>query len=66
MQRARWFLRIDILTRLGEAFSYDDIQYQDRLFESIPVHVATPETFYRMKKETLRWKDRLDVEKLKE
>ncbi len=57
---------IDILTRLGEALSYDDIQYQDRLFEGIPVRVATPETLYRMKKDTLRWKDRLDAEKLKE
>ena len=57
---------IDILTRLGEAFSYEDIEYQEAVFENIPVRVATPETLFRMKKDTLRWKDRLDAEKLKE
>ena len=57
---------IDILTRLGEAFSYEDLEYQDALFEGIPVRVATPETLFRMKKGTLRWKDRLDAEKLRE
>lgn len=57
---------IDILTRLGDAFSYEDIAYQESVFEGIQVRVATPETLFRMKKDTLRWKDRLDAEKLKE
>jgi len=57
---------IDILTRLGEAFAYNDLEFQEALFEGIPVRVATPATLFRMKKDTLRWKDRLDAEQLRE
>jgi Nucleotidyl transferase AbiEii toxin, Type IV TA system len=57
---------IDILSRLGEAFSYDDLEHQEALFEGIPVRVATPRMLYRMKKDTLRWKDRIDAQKIKE
>lgn len=57
---------IDILARLGEAFSYDDLEHQEALFEGIPVRVATPAMLFRMKKDTLRWKDRIDAQKIKE
>ena len=57
---------IDILSRLGEAFSYEDLDHQETLFEGIPVRVATPAMLYRMKKDTLRWKDRIDAQKIKE
>jgi hypothetical protein len=57
---------IDILSRLGEAFSYDDLEYQQAVFDGIPVRVATPSMLYRMKKDTLRWKDRIDAQKIKE
>ena len=57
---------IDILARLGEAFSYDDLECQPAVFDGIPVRVATPRMLYRMKKDTLRWKDRIDAQKIKE
>ncbi len=59
-------LQIDILARLGQAFSFDDIQFEEKLYEGVPVRVATPDMLYRMKKGTLRLRDRADAEALKE
>ncbi len=59
-------LQIDILSRLGQAFSFNDIQFEEKLYRGIPVRVATPEMLYRMKKDTIRLQDRADAEALKE
>jgi acylphosphatase len=59
-------LQIDILARLGQAFSFNDIQFEEKLYEGVPVRVATPEMLYRMKKDTVRLQDHADAEKLKE
>ena len=59
-------LQVDLLSRLGRAFSFEDLRYEDRLYEGVPVRVATPETLYRMKKDTVRLQDRADAETLKE
>jgi len=59
-------LQIDILARLGQAFSFDDIQFEEKLYEGVPVRVATPDMLYRMKKGTIRLRDRADAEALKE
>ena len=59
-------LQIDLLSRLGHAFSYDDLRFETKLYEGIPVRVATPETLYKMKKRTTRLQDRADAETLKE
>jgi hypothetical protein len=56
---------IDILTRLGEAFRFEDLESQRQDFEGVEVSVATPRTLYRMKKDTVRLKDRADAEILK-
>jgi hypothetical protein len=56
---------IDILTRLGEAFRFEDLETQRLPFEGIVVTVVTPRTLYRMKKDTLRPKDRMDAEALR-
>lgn len=48
---------IDILTRLGEAFRYEDLETARVWFEEIPVTVATPRTLIRMKKGTVRPRD---------
>ena len=57
---------IDILARLGEAFAYEEMQFQEQLFDGIPVRVATPAMLYRMKKATVRWKDRIDAQQLRD
>ena len=58
-------LIIDLMTRLGDAFFYEDLQFEERAFEGVPVRVATPGTLYKMKKDTLRLQDRADAEALK-
>ncbi len=40
---------VDILTRLGEAFRYEDITARRLDFDGLAVNVAPPEILYRMK-----------------
>ena len=56
---------IDILSRLGEAFGFEDLESEEKTFDGIPVTVATPKTLYRMKKDTVRLQDRADAEALR-
>lgn len=57
---------IDILVKLGEAFQFDDLDAVRMPFEDLTVSVASPATLYRMKRNTVRLKDRADAELLKE
>jgi len=59
-------LVIDVIARLGSAFDFDDLQSQTLTIEGVPVHVATPATLYRMKRESIRPIDRADAAALKE
>ena len=53
---------IDIVTRLGEKFSFADLDITQVPFEGFRVPVVTPETLYRMKRDTVRAKDRIDAD----
>lgn len=55
---------IDILTRLGERFSYDELEAETVDFDGVPVTIVTARTLYEMKKDTVRAKDRGDAEAL--
>jgi hypothetical protein len=57
---------LDILTRLGEAFVYSDLDYERVELLGIQVNVATPQTLYRMKNGTVRPKDWSDAAALKQ
>ena len=57
---------IDMLVRLGEAFRYEDLEAVRLPFEELTVSVASPATLYRMKRNTVRLKDRADAELLKQ
>jgi len=57
---------IDILTRLGDAFRWEDLELERVPFEGRLVSVATPRMLYRMKKDTVRPKDRIDAEALRQ
>jgi hypothetical protein len=57
-------LSIDILTRLGEAFRYEDLESEMIDMEGLSARVATAETLIRMKKDTVRLQDKADVEAL--
>ena len=58
-------LHLDILTRLGEAFSFQDLEAIRVELDGQLVSVATPRTLYRMKKGTIRPKDWGDAEALR-
>ena len=54
------------MARLGKAFSYDDLDFEMKTYEGIPVRVATARMLFDMKKDTLRLQDRADAEALKQ
>jgi hypothetical protein len=54
-------LVIDVLTSLGTAFRYEDLESEVLSFEGVQVRVATPATLVRMKRNTLRPIDRADA-----
>ncbi len=56
----------DLLTRLGDAFAYDDLEIEEKSTLGIPVRVVTPHTLWRMKKSTVRPTDRIDAQVLAE
>jgi acylphosphatase len=55
---------IDIVTRLGDAFRFADLQTERLPYDDLTVTVVTPRTLYDMKKNTVRGKDRLDADVL--
>jgi hypothetical protein len=59
-------LYFDILTRLGEAATYDTVEAEIKHLEGTRVHVATPAALYRLKKGTMRAKDHEDATALRE
>jgi hypothetical protein len=57
---------IDLLTRLGELFSFESLQSERKLFGDLEVSVVTPRMLYRMKKGTVRphdWGDAARIAK---
>jgi hypothetical protein len=57
---------LDILTKLGEAFTFADLDTERVSFDDVTATVVTPRMLYRMKKAIVRPKDRLDAEVLRE
>lgn len=56
---------IDFLTRLGEVFRYETLDWEVVEFEGVPIRVVTPRMLYTMKKDTVRAKDRIDADMLR-
>ncbi len=56
---------VDILTRLGEEFRFDDLAWERVDFDGLEVSVVTPDMLYRMKKDTVRPRDRIDADHLR-
>lgn len=52
---------IDIMDRIGEAFTYENLSHETITSEGIPIKVATIETLIIMKRGTIRDKDKADV-----
>jgi len=58
-------LYFDLLTRLGEAVSFDSITRETKVVDGVRVSVATPSALYRLKRDTVRAIDRQDAEALR-
>ena len=56
---------VDLLTRLGTAFSFADLEVERVPLGDLMVSVVTPRTLYEMKKDTVRMKDRADADALR-
>lgn len=56
---------IDLLSRLGQAFRYDQIESELVMLGEVPIRVVTPRMLYEMKRDAVRLKDRADAEALK-
>ncbi|MEA3223761.1 MAG: nucleotidyl transferase AbiEii/AbiGii toxin family protein [Thermodesulfobacteriota bacterium] len=59
-------LYIDILSKIGKMFIYEDIDFEIRTIKGIPVRLATAEALYKMKFDTLRPEDKRDAQFLAE
>ena len=59
-------LYFDVMTRLGDAASYDTVEAETKDVDGISVRVATPLALYRLKRSTVRSKDREDAAALRE
>ena len=51
----------DILTRLGEAFRFEDLEIEEKTYGNVRVQVVTPRTLWRLKRDTVRPIDRMDA-----
>jgi hypothetical protein len=59
-------LYLDILTRLGELADYESIEAEVIDVGGIEIRVATPQSLFRLKRNTARPIDRADAEALRE
>ena len=57
---------IDLIARLGDAFEFESLVAETMVIEGVRVRVATPQTLYRMKRDTLRPIDQVDAEALRQ
>lgn len=57
---------IDLISRLGDAFDFEDIEWETMHRDAVAIRVATPRMLLRMKSGTLRPQDRLDAERLRQ
>lgn len=56
---------VDLVSRIGEAFRFEQVESETLAVGDVHVRVATPRMLYRMKKETIRPIDRADALDLK-
>ena len=57
---------IDIVSRLGDAFSFEDLVIDRVALGTTTIAVVSAETLYRMKRDTVRLRDRDDAQRLVE
>jgi Nucleotidyl transferase AbiEii toxin, Type IV TA system len=58
-------LYFDVITRLGDVARFETVDAEDKEFAGTRVRVATPAALYRLKRDTVRAKDREDAAALR-
>jgi hypothetical protein len=56
---------IDFVARLGEAFRFETLESEESTLNGIRVRVVTARQLYEMKRDTVRYKDKIDAEALR-
>jgi predicted nucleotidyltransferase len=56
---------VDLITRIGTAFRYEDLEAEAQVIDGVRVVVATPATLVRMKERTVRPIDKSDADALR-
>lgn len=59
-------LYFDFLTRLGEAYSFASLKSEMAEIEGVPIRVVTAAQLFEMKRHTVRYKDKIDAEALRQ
>jgi predicted nucleotidyltransferase len=59
-------LFIDVISKIGEAFTFEDLRYEELKIEGHTIKIATAETLYKLKEKTYRAIDQNDLIFLKE
>jgi len=57
---------LDVVTRLGTAFTWDDLDIDETQYDGGPVRLVSAETLWRMKRDIVRAGDRYDAALLAE
>ena len=57
---------IDLISKIGKAFSFEDLAFEIINHQNITIRIATPETLLKLKKDTIRERDKIDSLFLKE
>lgn len=56
---------LDLIARIGDAFAFDNLEWEELSVEGVTVRVATAQMLYTMKRDTIRPQDRVDAESLR-
>ncbi len=52
---------IDLISKIGEKFKYSDLSYEIKKIDDVKIRVADVRTLYKLKENTFREIDRLDL-----
>jgi hypothetical protein len=52
---------IDIMARAGELATFEDLEYEIIDYQGIKIKIAKPESLFRLKKDSIRDKDKIDA-----
>ena len=56
-----FYHNIDIMARVGELATFEDLEYETIDYQGIKIKIAKPESLFRLKKDSIRDKDRIDT-----